>query len=53
MFGVYKVVLELSPGTNVGQNRYVGLTISQWIYTSNTANVPIRDPNKSTETQPR
>jgi uncharacterized protein (TIGR03437 family) len=51
MFGVYKVVLELSPGTNVGQNRYVGLTISQWIYTSNTANIPIRDPNRSTETK--
>ena len=50
-FGLYKVVLEIGPGTSVGTNRYIGLTISQWIYTSNTANVPIRDPFKSTENQ--
>jgi uncharacterized protein (TIGR03437 family) len=50
-FGIYKVLLELGPGMVVGPNRYAGLTISQFIYTSNTANVPIRDPNKSTETQ--
>lgn len=49
--GLYRVVLELSPGTVVGTNKYAGLTISQFIYTSNTANVPIRDPNKSTQTQ--
>jgi uncharacterized protein (TIGR03437 family) len=49
--GLYRVVLELSPGTAVGTNKYAGLTISQFIYTSNTANVPIRDPNASTETQ--
>ncbi|MEI9811532.1 MAG: hypothetical protein WDO18_02135 [Acidobacteriota bacterium] len=48
-FGLYKVVLELGPGTAVGGNRYVGLTISQHIYTSNTANVAIRDPNASTQ----
>ncbi|MFM2124142.1 MAG: hypothetical protein RL328_593, partial [Acidobacteriota bacterium] len=50
-FGLYKVVLELGPGTSVGTNRYIGLTISQWIYTSNTANIAIRDPFKSTENQ--
>jgi len=49
--GLYRIVLELSPGTSVGTNKYAGLTISQFIYTSNTANVPIRDPNASTETQ--
>ncbi len=49
--GLYRIVLELSPGTQVGTNTYAGLTISQFIYTSNTANVPIRDPQKSTETQ--
>lgn len=47
-FSLYKIVLELGPGTQVGDNRYVGLTISQHIYTSNVANVAIRDPNKST-----
>jgi uncharacterized protein (TIGR03437 family) len=49
--GIYRVLLELSPGTAVGTNKYAGLTISQFIYTSNTANVAIRDPQKSTETQ--
>ena len=49
--GLYRVVLELSPGTAVGTNKYAGLTISQFIYTSNTANVPIRDPLASTEGQ--
>jgi uncharacterized protein (TIGR03437 family) len=49
--GLYRIVLELSPGTVVGANKYAGLTISQFIYTSNTANVPIRDPNVSTENQ--
>lgn len=49
--GLYRIVLELSPGTQVGTNKFAGLTISQFIYTSNTANVPIRDPQKSTETQ--
>ncbi len=48
-FGLYKVVLEIGPGTSVGTNKYIGLTISQWIYTSNTVNVPIRDPFASTE----
>jgi hypothetical protein len=49
-FDLYKVVVELGPGTQVGDNRYVGLTMSQHIYTSNTANIAIRDPNKSTVT---
>ncbi len=49
--GLYRVVLQLSPGTVVGTNTYAGLTISQFIYTSNTANIPIRDPQKSTEGQ--
>ncbi|MEO5922606.1 MAG: hypothetical protein ABIR70_02155 [Bryobacteraceae bacterium] len=49
--GLYRVLLQLSPGTAVGTNKYAGLTISQFIYTSNTANVAIRDPNASTETQ--
>lgn len=48
-FGLYKVVLEIGPGTSVGTNKYIGLTISQWIYTSNTVNLPIRDPFASTE----
>jgi hypothetical protein len=47
-FDLYKVVLGIGPGTTVGDNKYVGLTISQHIYTSNTANIAIRDPNKST-----
>jgi uncharacterized protein (TIGR03437 family) len=47
-FGLYKFVVEIGPGTQVGDNRYIGLTVSQFIYTSNVANVPIRDPNKST-----
>ncbi len=42
------MVFELSPGTQVGTNKYGGLTISQFIYTSNTANIPLRDPNAST-----
>lgn len=50
-FGLYKITVELGPGTSVGTNKYIPLTISQWIYTSNAANVPIRDPNKSTEGQ--
>jgi hypothetical protein len=49
--GLYRVVLELSPGTQVGSNKFAGLTISQFIYTSNSVTVPIRDPNASTETQ--
>jgi hypothetical protein len=48
--GIYRVVLELSPGTVVN-GTYAGLTISQLIYTSNTANVPMRNPAKSTEGQ--
>lgn len=47
--GLHRVVLELGPGMQVGNNRYAGLTISQFIYTSNTVNVPVFDPKKSTE----
>jgi uncharacterized protein (TIGR03437 family) len=47
-FDLYKLVVVLGPGTVVGDNKYVGMTISQFIYTSNTANIAIRDPNKTT-----
>lgn len=50
--GLYRVVLELGAGTAVGDNKYAGLTISQHIYTSNTVNVPITDPHKTTPTPP-
>ena len=46
-----ELVLALGAGTTVGTSQYIGLTISQWIYTSNTANIAIRDPFKSTEGQ--
>jgi uncharacterized protein (TIGR03437 family) len=50
--GLYRVVLELGAGTTVGSNKYAGLTISQNIYTSNTVNIPITDPVKSTQLPP-
>jgi hypothetical protein len=43
---VYKVVLELSPGLQV-TGPFAQLTISQHIYTSNVANLPVRDPSAS------
>ncbi|MEO8099357.1 MAG: hypothetical protein ABI811_16755 [Acidobacteriota bacterium] len=48
--GLYRILLELSPGTIVN-SKYAGLTISQFIYTSNTVLVPIRNPAASTELQ--
>lgn len=44
--GLYKVVLELSPGLNVA-SPFTPLTISQFIYTSNVANLPVRNPAQS------
>jgi uncharacterized protein (TIGR03437 family) len=50
--GLYKLVLELGPGTQVNGGRYAGLNISQFIYTSNTVLIPIRDPKASNVTGP-
>ena len=44
--GLYKVVLELSPGLVVA-SPYSQLTISQFIYTSNVVNLPVRNPDQS------
>ncbi len=44
--GLYKVVLELSPGMSVFAS-YAQLTISQFIYTSNVVNLPVRNPAQS------
>jgi hypothetical protein len=43
---IYKIVLELSPGLQV-TDRFAQLTISQFIYTSNVVDLPVRDPNAS------
>jgi len=45
---LYRVVLELGAGMQVN-GQYVPLTISQFIYTSNTVNLPVRNPTKSTQ----
>jgi hypothetical protein len=45
---LYRIVLELGAGMQV-TGQFAGLTISQFIYTSNTVNLPVRDPNKSTQ----
>lgn len=44
--GIYRVVLELSPGMDASRE-LVPLTISQFIYTSNTVNLLVRDPSGS------
>jgi uncharacterized protein (TIGR03437 family) len=48
---IYKVVMEIGPGTQVGDGKNMALNISQHIYTSNTVLVPILNPTKSTQGQ--
>lgn len=47
--GLHRVVLQLGAGMQIGDSKYAGLTISQFIYTSNTVNVPVINPTKSTQ----
>jgi hypothetical protein len=47
---LYRVVLEIGQGLQVS-GPYAALTISQFIYTSNTVNLPVRNPNRSTQGQ--
>ena len=46
---LYRVVLELGAGTQVHGAQFVGLNISQFIYTSNTVNLAMRNPSTSTQ----
>jgi len=46
---LYRVVLELGLGTAVTGTQLIPLTISQFIYTSNTANIAVRNPSTSTQ----
>ncbi len=44
--GIYKIILQLSPSTNVVNNS-AQMTISQDIYTSNIVEMPMQDPIQS------